>query len=346
MRQRNFVYNIKNVNDSKIQTLRQLSCEYHIQGFKETILYGLIRFNSTKTICSVKKHTGYNTDFLQDNILDKMSELRLMEHTWEHGTPPQKGRNPQTKKESKEIELLCDIILKQQADNININNRKDEFIKEIQESKFESIKEQNKYLQDAIIELQKTIQTQAMMLTSSAAVAAPIQQTINNDARDFSNNKKITNINLFLNTECKDAITLQDFVHKIEVQEDDVLCIKEYGYAESIIRLLKRELNSYNVYDRPLHCSDIKREILHVKDKEGWKKETPSGESTTIDKAFRHISHKQNKKLNEVYKDIPVDSKQFEEKASVLYTLTQGSGSAQEKSKKKIIKSLAETVRI
>jgi hypothetical protein len=186
-----------------------------------------------------------------------------------------------------------------------------------------------------------------MMLTSSAAVAtAPIQQTINTDARDFSNNKKITNINLFLNTECKDAITLQDFVHKIEVQEDDVLCIKECGYAESIVRVFKRALKSYNVYNRPLHCSDIKREILHVKDKEGWKKETPSGESTTIDKAFLHISHKQNKKLNEVYKDIPVESKQFEEKASVLYTLTQGSGSGQEKSKKKIIKSLAESVRI
>jgi len=170
-----------------------------------------------------------------------------------------------------------------------------------------------------------------------------IQQTINNGDTDNSVNKKITNINLFLNTECKDAITLSEFVKQIVITDDDVLQIKERGYAESVTKLLQNALKEYDIHNRPIHCSDVKREVLHVKDDEGWKKETPQGESTNIDKAFRQISTKQSRKVIDFYKDV---SNESEEKLAMMHIVSKATGSENEKSKKKIIKNLVDSIHI
>lgn len=316
MRSRNYIYCIKNPDINRLQSIE---CKYHIYGYLDGELHGYIHFMNTKTQIAAEKIIEYPIQHLETSLIDEKQRIMKMENVWEKGAISKRGRKKSEQdldemviKENLCIQKLCSVILQQQDEN-----------KRLQEKLEESLKKQ-------------------VALVSTT----PVQQTIHNDARDFSKNKKITNINVFLNTECKDAITLQEFVHDIEIRDEDILCLKEYGYVESVSRLLKRALKEYDVCKRPLHCSDMKREILHVKDQEGWKKETPTGETPTIDKAFLHISHKQTKKMTEVYRDIPIESPKFEEKASVLYKLTQGAGSGQEKAKKKIIKSIAESVHI
>jgi hypothetical protein len=179
--------------------------------------------------------------------------------------------------------------------------------------------------------------TQAL-LEKSAIVKHTCNMTNSNN--DHSKNKKITNINVFLNTECKDAITLKDFVSQLVVKDEDLECMKEFGYVESVTRLLRRSLTEYGLHERPIHCTDIKREVMHVKDQEGWKKEC-SGESENIDKAFRQITHIHRKKMSDVYRNVESESNVFEEKAKVMYQIASAGGTEEDKYKKKIIKNIA-----
>lgn len=317
MRSRKFIYQTTVENTDY---LREIECEYHIYGKRDGMTHGFISFPFAKTQTATEKLMKIPVIFSEKRTLDAIETIRNIDNYWERGQLPKRNRTP-ANKDSKDVEMLCKIIMKQHIDVIQM------------------CQAENKRLQESNLELQKTIQSQN-------AFSIPIHQTINNDTRDYSKNKKITNIQLFLNTECKDAITIQDFIRNIEISDDDMVCLKEHGYVESVTRLLKRALKDYDVYKRPLHCTDIKREVLHVKDQEGWKKETSKGESPIIDKAFRQISHKHTRKLTEYYKDISVESAKFEEKASVIFKIAHASGSQEETSKKKIIRNIVDKINI
>ncbi len=149
-----------------------------------------------------------------------------------------------------------------------------------------------------------------------------------------------------MNTECKDAITLKDFVSKLVVTDDDLECMKQLGYVESVTRLLKRSLSEYELTERPIHCTDVKREVMHVKDQEGWKKETSVGESPNIDKAFKQLTHIHRRKMTDSYKGVEPESKEFEEKAKVMYQIASAGGTEQDKYKKKIMKNISDEIRL
>jgi len=318
MRNRTFVYQTDKAN---FENLKEIESIFHIFGNKDGLTYGLITFANGRSIKSAEKIINYPVK-ISENTLQTIDEIKKMNDCWEKGKSPKRGASLETKK-IKEIDLICKLILKQNHNLINmLNEDKNILVK------------QNQLLQESNIELNKTIQ-------QFSQINNTIHQTIDNS--DNSRNKKITNINLFLNTECKDAITLSDFVKQIQITDYDVVRIKEHGYAESVSNILQNALKDYNLYNRPIHCSDIKREVLHVKDDEGWKKETPQGESTNIDKAFRHISTKQTRKVLDYYKDYTSES---EEKIAMMHRVAKATGSENEKSKKKIIKTLVDSIHI
>jgi hypothetical protein len=322
-RQRNFKYCIKTPD---INALQHISCKYHIYGYYNDELHGYISFSYSKTLNSVKSIIGDTVIGINENMIkDEYNRISQMKNVWENGQISKRGRKSKNNEDNNiEIKFLCNLLLKQQEENIK---QKEENIKQ---------QEENRRLQ---MKLEESYNKQLTLVTT------PVQQTINanTDNTDNSRNKKITNINLFLNTECKDAITLLEFVKQIEITDADVLRIKQHGYAESVTKLIQNALKEYDLHNRPIHCSDVKREILHVKDDEGWKKETPQGESTNIDKAFRHISSKQNKKVVDYYKDVSIES---EEKMGMMHIIAKATGSENEKSKKKVIKNIIDSIHI
>ena len=322
-RQRNFTYCIK-IPD--INAIRNIYCKYHIYGYYNNELHGCITFNNSRTILSAEITIGHPVKIIERTMVKhEHNRILQMENVWENGIIPKRGRKPNNNEDNNvEVKFLCNLLLKQQEENIK---QKEENIKQ---------QEENRRLQ---MKLEESYNKQLTLVTT------PVQQTINNNNNntDNSTNKKITNINLFLNTECKDAITLLEFVKQIVITDEDVLRIKQHGYAESVTKLLQNALKEYNLHDRPIHCSDVKREILHVKDDKGWKKETPQGESTNIDKAFRHISSKQNKKVVDYYKDVSIES---EEKMGMMRIIAKATGSENEKSKKKVIKNIVDSIHI
>ena len=98
----------------------------------------------------------------------------------------------------------------------------------------------------------------------------------NNNSTTNTNchNNHTFNIQMFLENECKNAISIQDFIQSIEINMNHLVAMSKDGYVDSISNVLVNALNQLAVTDRPLHCTDLKRETVYVKDMETWNKRT------------------------------------------------------------------------
>jgi hypothetical protein len=79
---------------------------------------------------------------------------------------------------------------------------------------------------------------------------------------------------MYLNETCKNAMNIMEFVDQLKIDNNDLEETGRLGYASGISRIIINGLNSLNVSDRPIHCSDGKRETIYIKDNNVWNKET------------------------------------------------------------------------
>jgi hypothetical protein len=98
--------------------------------------------------------------------------------------------------------------------------------------------------------------------------------TINNN-NNTTNNNTLNNFNLnfFLNEQCKDALNISEFVESLKITFDDLLYSKKNGLVQGISNVMIRGLKELDIYKRPIHCTDKKRETMYIKDKEKWEKD-------------------------------------------------------------------------
>jgi hypothetical protein len=132
------------------------------------------------------------------------------------------------------------------------------------------LQKQNQEFQKQMMELYKTTST-------------------TNIQHNNSHNKTF-NMQVFLNEKCKDAMNIMDFVNSMTLELSDLEDVGELGYVEGISKIMIRKLNELDVYKRPIHCSDAKREIMFVRDENVWSKENSTYDK--IRKAIKHVSHK------------------------------------------------------
>jgi hypothetical protein len=100
--------------------------------------------------------------------------------------------------------------------------------------------------------------------------------TNNNNTNTLSNNNsnnKTFNLNFFLNETCKDAMNMKDFIQSLEMSLPELEKMGEVGFAEGMSRLFVDRLNQLDITKRPIHCSDVKREIIHIKDDNKWERD-------------------------------------------------------------------------
>jgi len=105
------------------------------------------------------------------------------------------------------------------------------------------------------------------------------------------------NLNFFLNEKCKDALNIMDFVGSLQLQLQDLEETGRLGYVQGISRIFINGLKQLDVYKRPIHCSDVKRETLYVKDNNTWEKE--DSDKKKITRAIRHVSIRNAKQITE-----------------------------------------------
>ena len=109
-----------------------------------------------------------------------------------------------------------------------------------------------------------------------------------NTTHNNSHNKTF-NLQFFLNETCKDAMNITDFVNSLKITLNDLEKVGELGYSEGISRMFVKGLNDLDVTKRPIHCSDSKREILHIKDQDKWEKDD---NKEILTKAIKDVSTK------------------------------------------------------
>ena len=105
-----------------------------------------------------------------------------------------------------------------------------------------------------------------------------------------NSHNKTFNLQFFLNEQCKDAMNIMDFVNSVTLQLSDLENVSKVGYVEGISNIMIQKLNEMDIYKRPVHCSDAKRETMYVKDKDKWEKE--GNDHSILRKAIKYISKK------------------------------------------------------
>ena len=90
---------------------------------------------------------------------------------------------------------------------------------------------------------------------------------------NITNNTNNFNLNVFLNEKCKDALNINDFIDSLKITLDDLLFSKKNGISKGITDVMIKGLKELDVYKRPIHCTDIKRDIMYIKDEDQWHKD-------------------------------------------------------------------------
>lgn len=111
--------------------------------------------------------------------------------------------------------------------------------------------------------------------------------TINNSNNNSNNS---FNLHFFLNETCKDALNISDFVSQLQVGIKDLEETGRLGYAEGISKIFINGLKQLDVNQRPVHCSDYKRETMYIKDENIWEKEDVTHLKLT--NAIKDVAHK------------------------------------------------------
>jgi len=166
---------------------------------------------------------------------------------------------------------------------------------------------------------------------------------VNNNSHNNSHNKTF-NLQVFLNETCKNAMNLTDFIDSIKLQLSDLIKIGEIGYVEGISNIITSNLKSLDITQRPIHCTDKKRETVYVKDQDKWEKDDDN--NNKIRKLIKKVAYK-NENLLPQFKQKHPGCNYSESKYSDQYSkiVIEAMGGDKEKDDK-IIKNISKVVTI
>ena len=154
------------------------------------------------------------------------------------------------------------------------------------------LKKENSDFKNIILELVKSntdLQKQMMEVCKNGI------NTNNTSIVNSNNHNKTFNLQFFLNEQCKDAMNIMDFVDSMKLEFSDLEEVGKVGYVEGISNIIIRKLNELDIYKRPIHCSDSKREIMYVKDENVWEKENSTYDK--LRKAIKRVTYKNSAML-------------------------------------------------
>jgi len=173
---------------------------------------------------------------------------------------------------------------------------------------------------------------------NNTMVEQQVNNTVNNNTVNANNN---LTINMFLEKYCKDAVLIQDFIDSIDPTRDDIFYLTKHGNKEGVTRILNTAFDKMAVTERPIHCTDIKRQTTYVKEPEGWNKEV---DRKSIKKLYNNVQHKCLRKAVEILDTNPNykvnGTPEYEERIKMMAEVT--SDSHQES----ILRNLVESVHI
>ena len=201
---------------------------------------------------------------------------------------------------------------------------------EISQELILTIIKQNSELQNTIIEMSKNI------------------NTTNSHNNTNNSHNKTFNLQFFLNETCKNAMNITDFVDSIKLQLSDLINVGEIGYVEGLSNIITKNLNALDVTQRPVHCTDKKREVLYVKDENKWEKEDEA--KNKIRKVIKRVMIKNQRLLPEYKEKFPdynkSSSKISDQYNTIIIESMGGRGDNDLEKENKIIKNITKVTTI
>jgi hypothetical protein len=151
------------------------------------------------------------------------------------------------------------------------------------------------------------------------------------------------NVNLFLNEKCKDAINFTDFMNSITLDQNDLQTVIKNGHVEGSSKIIADMLEKLGVYRRPIHCTDLKRETVYIRENDEWEKE--QSELPRIKKLANAVSHQVIQQSNVWHEKNPDFMQNDEKKEESLHIMSQVFGTIGS-SDKKIVKHIMQQVEV
>jgi hypothetical protein len=192
------------------------------------------------------------------------------------------------------------------------------------------------------------IKQNSELMKETSDFKSMMMEVIKNGTHNTTNtnsHNKAFNLNFFLNETCKDAMNITDFVDSIKLQLSDLECVGELGYVEGISNIIIKNLKGLDVTQRPVHCTDKKRETMYIKDENKWEKDE---EKKKLHKVVRKVTCK-NQTLIPKFKEKHPDCNTYHSKFSdqynkIIIESMGGKGDNDYEKEEKIIKNISKQV--
>ena len=216
---------------------------------------------------------------------------------------------------------------------------------EISQELILNVLQQNKELQQLLIEQNKQnyeLQNKVIEICKNTSITT---NSHNNTNTTTNSHNKTFNLQFFLNETCKNAMNITDFVDSIKLQLSDLESVGKIGYVEGLSKIIIKNLNALDVTERPVHCSDSKRDTMYVKDEDKWEKEDENNQKVL--QAIEDIANKNSKQVKEWKKKNPECASSKSHKADVYsHIMIQAVCSNNEANNNKILKKISKEVTI
>jgi hypothetical protein len=188
---------------------------------------------------------------------------------------------------------------------------------------FMAILKENKEIQNVLIEQNKELQNKILEQNAEhhkqLVELASKQMVVNNNTNNTNTNSNNTqnnhfNIQLFLNNTCKDAINIEQFIKDIQISISDLENVGNQGYVQGISDIIIKNMRTLGLTKRPMHCTDIKRETIYIKDADKWEKD--SEEKPKMKSFINRVAKKNLAKIQDWHREHPevhvLDSNDYE----------------------------------
>ena len=236
------------------------------------------------------EYCDYNTC----NVKDYNKHLLTRKHKMLTNTDKTVPENP---------EFVCDLCSKtyKYRQSLHVHKRKCSVSKDsitVRDNDTTSGDSTIEYLLKENSEMKRdNMEMKQMMMEMMGKIGNTTNNTMNNQF----------NINMFLNETCKNAVNFSDFIDRIEISHDDLENNAQLGFVNGMTKILMDNLRHLTLHERPIHCTDVKRETFYIKDQDVWEKEKST---MKLENAIQEVSRKSLKslinwkKMNPDYEDL------------------------------------------
>ena len=182
------------------------------------------------------------------------------------------------------------------------------------------------------------------LISQNRELQTELMNVVKNKSNIIINNTQNNevNINMFLNEQCKNALNFADFINGIEISKNDLENNAQLGFVDGVSKILTDNLKQLTLHERPIHCTNLKREIMYIKDDNEWQKENAVAK---LSHAINSISRKSISSLLEWKQNNPEYENIDSDFSNKCITIQQHSiaGNKQEVFYPKVIHNLAKT---